>query len=97
MKSLYKCEKCGKVSEDYEEIVKCEQMHYEFHNSWLSDDTHYTLDSMAEYKEGQEEPNVIHVWFERSYVENGEWKEERRCGKYKLISSYAMPLEIKND
>lgn len=97
MKNLYKCERCGKVSEDYEEIGKCEQMHYVFQNAYASDSLDRKLDAMAEYKEGEEEPKVIHVWFSRSYWDGDTWKEEKRCGKYKLISSYEMPLEITNE
>lgn len=98
MKNLYVCEKCGKTSENYEDIERCEQMHYVFSNArdyeTVIDEK---LDAMAEYKEEQEEPSVIHVWFRRSYWNGETWKEEKRCGKYKLISSYEMPLVITNE
>ena len=98
MKNLFKCEKCGKVSENYDEIVNCENMHYVFSNLCDYDtDINETLNSMTEYKEGQEEPSVIHVWFRRSYWDGETWKEEKRCWKYKLISSYEMPLKITNE
>lgn len=99
MKSLYKCEKCGKVYEDYEECERCENLHYNFVNQWESNGLNQKLDSMAEYKDGQEEPSVIHVWMVREYwdKETNEWKNEKRCGKYKLVSSYEAPLEITND
>lgn len=98
MKSMYKCEKCGKISEDYDEIAKCEQMHYVMPRPWCDvEGLNETLESATEYKEGQEEPNVIHVMFQRSYWDGEEWKEEKRCGKYKLISSYEMPLVITED
>ena len=99
MKQLYKCEKCGKVFETYEECERCESHHYTFENAWRSDGLHEKLNVMTEYKDGQEEPNVIHVVFDRSYWdgETGEWKNEKRCGKYKLVSSYDAPLEITND
>ena len=98
MKQMYVCEKCGKMSENYEEIVKCENMHYTLHRCWCDvQGLNETLDNLTEYKEGQEEPNVIHVMFERSYWDGEEWKNEKRCGKYKLISSYKMPLVIDNE
>ena len=98
MKNLYKCDKCGKVSENFEEIEKCEKMHYYIPRPWCDvDGLSETLDSMTEYKEGQEEPNIIHVMFNRSYWNGDEWKEEKRCGKYKLISSYELPLVISED
>lgn len=96
MKNLYKCEKCGKLSENYDEIARCEQMHFGLSRSWVDSDLNETLDSMTEYKEGQEEPNVIHVVFTRSYWNGDEWKEEKRCGKYKLISSYDAPLVLED-
>ena len=98
MKQMYVCEKCGKMSEDYEEIQKCEGMHYTICRGWSGiDGLNNQLDKMSEYKEGQEEPNVIHVLFERSYWDGNEWKEDKRCGKYKLVSSYEMPLVIDNE
>ena len=99
MKNLYKCEKCGKVFENYEDCERCESHHYNFVNQWESNGLNQKLDEMAEYKDGQEEPNVIHIWMVREYwdKESGEWKNEKRCGKYKLVSSYVAPLEITND
>ena len=54
-----------------------------------------TLDSMTEYKEGQDEPNVVHIVFERWNSDKAEY--ERRCGKFKLISSYEAPLVVTKD
>lgn len=94
MKQMYVCEKCGKMSENYSEIEDCESRHYTVCRGWsdLSD----KLNEMTEYKQGQDEPNVIHVEMERYYCTEGEWKKEIRCGKYKLISSYEMPLVIED-
>lgn len=101
MKSLYKCERCGRISEDYEEISLCESSHYVLERPYCYEDVglNETLAEMTEYKEGQEEPNVIHVWFSRMVWDDEEskWKTERRCGKYKLISSYEMPLKVTDD
>ena len=95
MKNLYKCEKCGKVSEDYDEIQKCESMHYVMQRPWYEvDGLNEVLENGTEYKEGQAEPNIIHVLFTRSYWNGEDWKEEKRCGKYRLISSYDAPLVI---
>ena len=90
MKSLYKCEKCGKVFDDYDECYSHEYSHWTLERGYC--DITDTLDSMTEYKEGQEEPNVIHMVFSRWNSDKGEY--EKRCGKYKLISSYEMPLVI---
>ena len=98
MKSLWKCEKCGKVYEEREDCEKCESLHYDFHNrqSWDCEEMAQQLDSMTEYKEGQEEPDKIVVWFEREYwnSEKAEWIREQRCAKYKLVSSFERPLIV---
>ena len=92
MTSMYKCDKCGKLFADYDECYYHENSHWTF-NRWNDMDS--ILDSMTEYKEGQEEPNVIHVLFTRWNSEKCE--TERRCGKFKLISSYETPLVIENE
>ena len=98
MKTMYRCEKCGKTSENYDEIAKCEQMHFVMPRPWYDvNGLAEMLDSMTEYKEGQEEPNIIHVMYNRSYWDGEEWKEEKRCGKYKLISSYATPAVVESE
>ena len=98
MKTIYRCEKCGKTREDYEEIAKCEQSHYVMLRPWCDvEGLNETLERGTHYKEGEEEPDVIHVMFQRSYWDGEEWKDENRCGKYKLISSYDMPLVITDD
>ena len=98
MKQMYVCEKCGKMSSDYEEIAKCESMHYSLVRGWCGDDKlEESLENGTHYKEGEEEPDVIHVLFQRSYWNGDEWKEEKRCGKYRLVSSYDMPLVITDD
>ncbi len=100
MKTMYRCELCGKTSEDFSEIAKCEGMHYRFenrvtYNDQFGPEQSAKLDEGAEYKEGEEEPNIIHVWFERWNPDTG--NREFRCGKYKLVSSYAAPLTISDD
>ena len=99
MKSLYRCDCCGKLSEDYDEIAMCERKHYRVCRGWTGiDGLNEKLENATEYKEGIEEPTVIHVAMQRAYWDGeGNYKEETRCGKYKLISSYVMPLEITDD
>ena len=97
MKQVYVCEKCGKMSDNYDEIQDCENRHWTGCRGYCGiDGLNDTLDSMSEYKEGQEEPNIVHLVFSRSYWNGDEWKDEKRCGKYKLISSYEMPLVIED-
>lgn len=94
MTSMYKCDKCGKLFADYDEAYEHEKMHWTVDRyKTLVGKT--DLDSMTEYKEGQEEPNVVHMVFSRWNTEKCDY--EFRCGKFKLISSYEAPLEISND
>ena len=93
MTSMYRCDKCGQMFNDYEDAYKHENSHWTLHRGWTMLDT--TLDDMTEYKEGQEEPNIVHLVFTRWDSEKME--NVRRCGKFKLISSYDAPLEITND
>ena len=93
MKSLYQCEYCGKTFADYEECDIHESNHWTVDRGW--NDISDTLDTMTEYKEGQEEPNVVHILFRRWNRERGEY--EKRCGKYKLVSSYEAPLVVTNE
>lgn len=53
------------------------------------------LSEKATYKEGQEEPNTIHVRMSRYNPDTG--KMEYRFGKYRLVSSYSAPLDIVPD
>ena len=90
MKTRYVCERCGKQFDDYDECYNHEYTHWIVRRGY--DVISEQLETMTEYKEGQEEPNVIHVMFERWNKDTCEY--ERRCGKYKLISSYEQPLVI---
>ena len=93
MKCLYKCDHCGKLFETVEECDLCELSHWTIRRGYS--DVTDTLDTMSEYKEGQEEPSVIHIELEKWDREKGEYV--RRCAKYKLISSYDRPLVIENE
>ena len=92
MTNVFKCDKCGKLFDDYDECYAHENSHWSL-TRWSDIDS--TLDSMTEYKEGQDEPNVVHLAFTRWNSETREY--ERRCGKYKLVSSYDAPLVIENE
>ena len=90
MTNVFKCDKCGKLFDDYDECYAHEESHWTI--TYWDDLYDEVLKGMTEYKEGQEEPNVVHMVFYRWNSEKG--TTERRCGKYKLISSYEAPLVI---
>ena len=94
MTTMYKCEKCGKIFSEYDECYTHENGHWIL-DRWTSMINETDLDTMTEYKEGQEEPNVVHLFFKRWNSEKCEY--EGRCGKFKLVSSYDAPLVIENE
>lgn len=94
MKSLYQCEKCGKLFEDYSVCSDHESEHWIPEvNVWDGENQKTTeLATLAEYKEDQEEPQVIHVRLYR--WGNNSACQEFRYGKYRLVSSYAKPIVL---
>ena len=97
MKQLYQCEKCGQFFDDYNEAMEHEYKHYipEVDQYDTEKGEFLRLDTRATYKEGQEEPNTIHIRMSRYNTETGNM--EYRFGKYRLVSSYSAPLEITSD
>ena len=87
MKTMYQCEKCGKLFSDYDEAWKHDNSHWTVERGYNKYTA--TLDSLTEYEEGIEEPVIVHLVFERWNTDKNEY--EARCGKYKLISSYEAP------
>ena len=90
MKTVYVCDKCGKVFDSYDECSKHEEMHWNV--NWGYTELKETLESMNEYKDGTEEPVFVHVELSRWNYEKAE--TEKRCAKYKLVSSYEVPTVI---
>ena len=97
MKQLYQCEKCGQFFEEYTEAMAHEYKHYSPDvDQWdMEAQEMLRLSEKATYKEGQEEPNTIHIRMNRYNPDTG--KMEYRFGKYRLVSSYAAPLTITDE
>lgn len=75
---------------DYGECAKHENAHYTFRSPWCPNIDLDALDNNTEYTSDVEEPTVIHMVLQRWNNDKSEY--EYRCGKYKLVSSYAAPL-----
>lgn len=97
MKHLYQCERCGQFFDDYCEAQKHEYSHYtpdvDNYDEVKGEFLH--LETRATYREGQEEPNTVHIRMSRYNPHTG--KMEYRFGKYRLVSSYSAPLEVVPD
>ena len=94
MKSVYQCEKCGKLFDDYSVCSDHESEHWipEI-NVWnVEKQETEELSELAEYRKDQEEPQVIHVRFQRWANKSSE--QEYRYGKYTLVSSYVKPIVL---
>ena len=83
MVSCYKCEKCGKVFENYEEAYKHENRHF-YVKSWVSSEDSEVINNEMEYSETQEGPSAVVVPMERTtYDEDkSEWVTEVIYMKY---------------
>ena len=95
MKSLYQCEKCKKVFDEYEEANQCEESHTSYVNGFDWDDNEdFKLNVMnhTKYEEGNPDPVQIAIMLTREYynTEESTWKKERSIGIYKLKS--LLPL-----
>ena len=94
MKSMYQCEKCGKLFEDYSTCSDHESEHWIPEvNVWsIEKQETEELSELAEYREDQEEPQVIHIRLQR--WSNNSSAQEYRYGKYKLVSTYVQPIVL---
>jgi len=80
MKSLYQCEKCNKLFEEYEDAARCEEKHYIRCNinEWRNDDDMQHLGDipLAVYSEGSEMPEEVIVKLSRTYWQSGVGEEK---------------------
>ena len=81
MKTVYKCEKCGLVFEDYEKAELHENKHFTV-KRWYTSDEEEVLSSNTEYEPELYAPAAICVPMTRSFFEDGEWKSETMYLKY---------------
>lgn len=77
MVSCYKCEKCGKVFENYEEAYDHENRHY-YTKTWVSSTDDEVMKREIEYSETSDAPVALVVPMERTVYdkEKSEWVTE---------------------
>ena len=83
MKTVYKCEKCGMVFDDYEQASKHETQHYDV-KTWLDDEDEKIVSRETEYDPCLFVPSAVVVPMVRSFFdeETQEWKRETAYIKY---------------
>ena len=97
MTECYKCDKCGRLFDSYDECRDHELKHWTPEVNVWNDELQETeaLSDKAVFKPTEEEPIYIHIRMSRWDYEKGGF--EYRYGKYKLVSSYSAPLTIVED
>ena len=94
MISLYKCEKCGKIFEDYSEASKCEDGHLK--PDWWATQDRWATAAEAEYAHGGRLPKTLEIISEVQYYdydqETQQWKKRRIAGTYKLMDTAEEPI-----
>ena len=81
MKTVYKCEKCGMVFDDYEKACEHESNHF-VPKTWYTTDDMKVVDSNTEWIPELYAPSAVVVPMERSFYADGEFKTEVTYVKY---------------
>ena len=81
MKTVYKCEKCGKVFDDFDEAEVHENMHFTV-KQWYDENDQKVVDRNTEWIPELYAPSAICVPMVRSFYDDGEWKTETSYVKY---------------
>lgn len=81
MKTVYKCEKCGRVFDDYQAAEEHENRHFTV-KQWYNDDDEKVVNRNTEYEPELWAPSAVCIPMQRCIYENGEWKTETSYVKY---------------
>ena len=81
MKTVYKCEKCERVFDDYDECVLHEGKHFSV-KQWYDETDEKVVERNTEYEPELYAPSAICVPMVRTFYEDGEWKKETSYVKY---------------
>ena len=97
MVSCYKCEKCGKVFESYDDAFTHENKHYNV-MSWISSDASEVINRETEYTQTQEGPSAVIVPMERTVYDEDKsvWVTEVIYMKYygdKRLAEQVFPID----
>lgn len=81
MKTCYKCERCGKVFDNYESASEHENSHFT-PKTWLLECDMKVVNDNTEWSNELYAPSAVVVPMERTVFEDGEWKTETAYVKY---------------
>lgn len=81
MKTVYKCEKCGRVFEDYEQAEAHENGHFTV-KQWYDENDEKVVLHNTEYDPELYSPSAICVPMVRTFYDDNEWKTETIYLKY---------------
>ena len=81
MTTCYKCEKCGKVFEEYEKAYDHESCHF-IPKAWYSEEDTKVINANTEWIPELYAPSAVVVPMERTVFVDGEWKNEVAYVKY---------------
>ena len=83
MKTVYKCEKCGMIFDEYSDCSKHETQHYDV-KTWLDDEDEKVVSRETEYDPCLFVPTAVVLPMVRSIFdeESKEWKRETIYIKY---------------
>ena len=92
MTTVYKCDKCGKVFDSYEECQKHESSHFEV-KTWMDSEDEKVFNRNVEYDPCLWAPSAVVVPMTRTVYDDdtGKWNNETVYIKY--FYSAKMPAE----
>lgn len=98
MKTVYKCERCGHVFDDYESCENHENLHFVI-KSWIDSDDEKVLNRETEYEPELYAPSAIVVPMTRCFYDAAasDWKKETIYLKYyysaKKAAEQVFPID----
>ena len=96
MTTCYRCEKCGKVFDDYNQACDHENRHFT-PKTWMTDDDMKVVNADTEWIPELYAPSAVVIPMERLIYEDDEWKTEVSYVKYyysaKKAAEQVFPID----
>ena len=96
MTTCFRCERCGKVFNDYDIASEHENRHF-IPKTWLNSEDEKVVNRNTEWIPDLFAPSAVVIPMERSFYEDGEWKQEVAYVKYyysaKRSAEEVFPVE----
>ena len=81
MVTCYRCEKCGRVFDDYEKACEHENSHF-IPKTWMNDEDEKVVNANNEWIPELYAPSAVVIPMERTLYIDGDWKRETCYVKY---------------